>query len=91
MRPLFRCPRLSPPPRHPASPPHAVLLCSCDAAGQSGEFYGPLGKGLVGGKHDQAAYKGKAVLMPHETLADEESRAMLWEESEASVGEKFAI
>merc|ERR1719440_2769132 len=71
-----------------------ILMCSCDAQCESGQFYGPLGKGYSGianGYHDQASYKGKAVLLPEECLADKESRAMLWETSEASTGVKFVI
>ena len=67
-----------------------LLLCSVDPTAQSGEFYGPYGRGLSG-VHDTRAYKGKAVLMPEDVLADEAARRMLWEESEASTGVAFAI
>jgi hypothetical protein len=46
-----------------------LLKCLCDPHAVSGQFYGPVGKGLVGGKHDTAAYSGPAMLMPTETLA----------------------
>ena len=67
-----------------------LLLCSADPKAQSGQFYGPYGKGLSG-VHDTKAYKGKAELMPEEPLADEAARKMLWEESERSTGVTFAI
>ena len=67
-----------------------LLMCACEPSVASGDFYGPYGKGLSG-VHDTHAYKGKAVLMPEEPLADEAARKMLWEESETSTGVTFAI
>ena len=67
-----------------------LLLCTTDPAAEGGQFYGPYGKGLSG-VHDTAAYKGKAVLMPEEPLADEAARKMLWEVSEQTTGVTFSI
>ena len=50
-----------------------------------------FGKGLVGGKHDTAAYKGPAALMPTETLADDAARALLWTASEEALCEPFDV
>ena len=68
-----------------------ILKCACEPDAKSGTFYGPFGKGLVGGKHDQASYKGPAVEMPQETLADHEARAMLWRVSEEVTGQTFDV
>ena len=61
-----------------------IVRCCCDAAVQSGEFYGPSGTGMY----------GPAVLLPYEAeagLAPAESREMLWEQSEATTGVKFDV
>jgi len=69
-----------------------ILMCSCEPEVVQGGFYGPLGRGLVGGAvHDQKAYKGKAELLPEETQAHAAARKMLWEESEKTCGITFTI
>jgi len=68
-----------------------ILMCSADPSAESGNFYGPYGKGLVGGKHDQAAYTGPATRMKFETLAHAEAREMLWRVSEEVTGASFTV
>jgi len=67
-----------------------IARCCCDPEAKSGEFYGPLGKGLQQ-EHDTAAYKGKAVVMPQVELADAVTREMLWKASNATTGAAFEV
>jgi hypothetical protein len=62
-----------------------LARCCCDPDAKSGEFYGPVGKGLQEA-HDQASYKGKAELMPEVQIADKAARDMLWKVSNATTG-----
>ena len=68
-----------------------LLKCLCDPNASSGEFYGPVGNGYHGGKHDQRSYRGPAERLPEESLADAKSRELLWEVSESVIGERFVI
>jgi len=53
-----------------------------DAGANTGDFYGP---GAMG-------YTGDAVLIPPESkCTDDESKKMLWELSEAAIGESFEV
>jgi len=62
-----------------------IIMCSCKADVENGQFFGPTGMGGM---------CGMAVVLPsekEEKLADEPSRKMLWEESEKSTGTTFAV
>ncbi len=52
---------------------------------------GPLGNGADVSKHDTAAYKGPAVAIGRDPLADEAAMAMLWELSEKATGVTFDL
>lgn len=68
-----------------------ILRCTCDPDAQSGEFFGPLGSGGGGDKHDTGEYKGKVGLLKKDPLADEAAQSMLWETSEKATGGQFVI
>ena len=51
---------------------------------------GPAGKGLQT-SHDQASYRGKAVLLPEVEIADAEAREMLWRVSNETTGANFKL
>jgi len=69
-----------------------ILRCACGEEVHNYDFYGPLGSPkAVSGVHDEGEYRGEAVLKKKEPLADAAARALLWEESEAAIGERFVV
>lgn len=68
-----------------------ILRCACLPEAQSGEFFGPLGKGGGLGKHDTKEYSGPVGVLKKEPFADQEAQDMCWAESEKSTAVTFTI
>ena len=68
-----------------------ILRNSCDPAANSGDFYGPLGKGGGTGAYDNGERKGPVGLLKPEPFADEEAQELLWIASEAVTGIQFDV
>jgi len=68
-----------------------ILRNSCDPAANSGDFYGPLGKGGGTGTYDNGERKGPVGLLKAEPFADEEAQELLWTASEAVTGVNFDV
>lgn len=68
-----------------------ILYCTCDPKAQSGEFFGPVGKGGATRKHDAKEYSGPVGVLKKEPFADQEAQSLLWQVSEASTGKTFEI
>jgi NAD(P)-dependent dehydrogenase (short-subunit alcohol dehydrogenase family) len=68
-----------------------ILYGTCATNAQSGEFYGPLGKGGATGDHDDKEYSGPHGVLKEEPLADKEAQDTLWSASEKVTGITFKI
>mmetsp|Transcript_59873 Transcript_59873/g.140020 ORF Transcript_59873/g.140020 Transcript_59873/m.140020 type:complete len:365 (-) Transcript_59873:187-1281(-) len=68
-----------------------ILRNFCDPAANSGDFYGPLGKGGGTGTYDNGERKGPVGLLKAEPFADEEAQELLWTASEAVTGVNFDV
>mmetsp|Transcript_4188 Transcript_4188/g.5240 ORF Transcript_4188/g.5240 Transcript_4188/m.5240 type:complete len:356 (-) Transcript_4188:42-1109(-) len=68
-----------------------ILRQACDPAAQSGEFYGPLGKGGGTGQFDNSEFNGPVGVLKPEPLADTEAQDLLWSTSEKVTGLPFNL
>mmetsp|Transcript_23046 Transcript_23046/g.43319 ORF Transcript_23046/g.43319 Transcript_23046/m.43319 type:complete len:362 (+) Transcript_23046:49-1134(+) len=66
-----------------------ILRCAMHPDAQSGEFYGPLGRGGGTGAHDPYEYYGPVGVLKEEPFADTDAQEMLWRTSEKATGVTF--